>query len=51
MINFSLVAPANRVLVLNVGCVIYNVQMDFINEYFRAGEMLATETSTPSRAD
>ena len=35
--NFGFVAPANRVLVLNVGCLIYNVQMDFIGHYFRSG--------------
>ena len=36
-LNFGFVPPANRVLVLNVGCLVYNVQMDFISDYFRTG--------------
>ena len=35
IINFGYVPPAQRVLFLNVGCLVYNVQLDFIGEHFR----------------
>jgi len=34
-LNFSVVPPHLRVLVLNCGCFIYNIEIDFITEYFR----------------
>jgi len=40
-VNFGYVPPPYRVAVLNVGCLIYNVQLDFIGDYYRKREQQA----------
>ena len=34
-LNFSVVPPCYRVLVLNTGCLVYMCQLDLISEYYR----------------